>query len=573
MIRYITIYAIILYLSMAYVFSQSLNIKSGEFNSNKRNANSTSTTIVNSNHSRIGYKDFNANNNRFPEIIKSNYLIQKSNINNGLIGKVHLSEHNSNLTYSIVGGTGEDFFQIDANTGLLYLAESKYLTDEGDNTFTLDIKVANTNLYTVSAVTVTLLAEKNVIYIDPDNFGDPDMDGTIEHPFCTWADIEWKDEMSYLQKSGTQANEDKILIQANHVALGCYGYGDKPVINSTTRDYAMKVYNKTNVLISSLHIKTEDALGSIYILGNASNNIQIEACRFEQAQYGLRIIEGTNINISYNKFEDQTEGIYSLTEDIHVAYNVFSDNGTAINLASYLSSATIINNVFYNNRIAVSASYASVELYNNIFYLAQEGDIAINHELDNLLSDYNIFYPEQDGFITINGISLGDLREYREKHGLDLHSYISNPKFVDMYLGNFSISENSPAINAGKNLGYHVDYLGQQVPYGNKPDIGVIELQSDPRPVFTNSENALKRFGITIFPNPSDGRFFLDVEENHYQECELQIINSNGQTVYNDSNKISEVNKYIDISYLPFGVYQLLLKVGKTIYAQPIVFN
>ncbi len=55
---------------------------------------------------------------------------------------------------------------------------------------------------------------------------------------------------------------------------------------------------------------------------------------------------------------------------------------------------------------------------------------------------------------------------------------VVDPSFVDVNAGNFRLKSSSPAVNAGANLGYSIDFQGQPVPQGGVPDIGAYEWTS-----------------------------------------------------------------------------------------------
>lgn len=65
--------------------------------------------------------------------------------------------------------------------------------------------------------------------------------------------------------------------------------------------------------------------------------------------------------------------------------------------------------------------------------------------------------------------------------------------------------------------------------------------------------------GITIFPNPSNGKFSLDITSGIVSKIDLTVYNTQGMVVYAENNiKFNgTLNKSIDLSKLAKGVYQL----------------
>ena len=56
---------------------------------------------------------------------------------------------------------------------------------------------------------------------------------------------------------------------------------------------------------------------------------------------------------------------------------------------------------------------------------------------------------------------------------------ISDPDFIDIANLNFKLNTTSPAIDAGIDLGYNLDFENNNVPTGPKPDIGAFEYKGD----------------------------------------------------------------------------------------------
>ncbi len=67
----------------------------------------------------------------------------------------------------------------------------------------------------------------------------------------------WEEKASYLQKRGTVAEADKILIQEMIFQLVIMEADQKPVINSFASDYAIKAFDKKNISIKNLKIIAE----------------------------------------------------------------------------------------------------------------------------------------------------------------------------------------------------------------------------------------------------------------------------------------------------------------------------
>jgi hypothetical protein len=60
---------------------------------------------------------------------------------------------------------------------------------------------------------------------------------------------------------------------------------------------------------------------------------------------------------------------------------------------------------------------------------------------------------------------------------------------------------------------------------------------------------------ISIFPNPSNGKFQLDFGDNQFTRREIEIYNLLGEKVYQSANGILQTTNEIDISCQPGGIY------------------
>jgi hypothetical protein len=478
------------------------------------------------------------------------------------------------LTYSITSGNSNNYFSIERKTGELSI--QSFPSNLVPSTFNLIVEVEDNGLNKLKAeanITVFLLASKKVFYIDPDKSADSQEDGTYEQPFHSWSQVTWEEDASYLQKRGTTADADKLLIQEDNVTIGDYGSGPKPVINSMASDYAIKAFDKKNITIKNLQIRAESAIGCVYFIGEQCENNSVENCELEGADYGLRIIDGTSYTVKYNVFSNKVDGIYSIAESAEVFYNVFKGNHKAINISSYSSDAKIYNNVFYDNRQGISASYAEVSLYNNIFYLTRAGDQALYHKLDKILSNHNIFYPEQSGFVEISEVRYDNMDDYQKELGLDMNSFARDPEFMDIYSDNFSVTENSYAIDAGKLVGLTQDFYGKTVPYGGAPDIGLSEAIPGQLTAieYFNTEPETK---ITVYPNPSSGIFNLILDNVDKNITEIRILTLSGSNVFKDSyESFGNLLLEIDISNYPTGIYILSVKTGNKLYTEKLIIE
>lgn len=472
---------------------------------------------------------------------------------------------------SILSGNEQSFFSINPANGMLSLVS--YNVGNYRTVHQLLIEVVdndNPMLKDTASILVEILPQTKTVFIDPSKAADINENGTIEHPYHSWKNVQWSEGYQYLQKKGTTAYETDITIGANNIVIGSYGDGDAPQITSSSNAYVINAFDKYNISIQGLTIRADDAVGCLYFLGNSTDLILVENCVLDGADNGIRIIDGKQIELRYNTFRNLEEAIYSIATSTKVYYSIFRNNTTAVNISSNTSNAKIFNNIFFNNELAIKASYAELTLRNNIFYFENSGQQAINHNEYKLSSDHNIFYPEQPGFIQIGSTSYNYLADFQNKVHQDINSRISDPMFVNAYDDMFSVSPNSPAIDAGQDVGLSIDFFGGMVPAGGITDIGLAETAKTNNATSTSKDMDIEITGV-IYPNPSNGRFLVKISTS-IEEVGIEIKNLAGKTVLNMPG-YRNATEYIDISDLPKGVYLVkIIQKGITSIEKAVIY-
>ena len=80
--------------------------------------------------------------------------------------------------------------------------------------------------------------------------------------------------------------------------------------------------------------------------------------------------------------------------------------------------------------------------------------------------------------------------------------------------------------------------------------------------IVTGSDENEIDIAITIYPNPNDGNFQLIIDSNNEKEIDIEIINTTGQIVYNESlNKPNKkITRQVDVSNYAKGIYTIKVK-------------
>jgi len=513
--------------------------------------------------------------NNPPVIEDQQFVVLENDFLTNYIGTVTASDADTGqkLTFTIVEGNESGLFELDPESGELRVTTEDIFNFEPDS-YILYVKVEDDAEEAASdEALIEVLVDKTdpIVYIDPENTNDVLEDGSSEHPFDSWLDITWSEGFSYLQKRGTTANEiSKISIYANNVVIGAYGEGENPVIWSASEDYALKAVEKSQIKIENISIVAEKANSSIYFLGDSNNDITLENVKIKGSVYGIYIVGGQNYMIRNNYFQSTNEAIYSYAQLTNVYYNIFENNQYGIHIDGDNSVAKIYNNVFYDNNTSIICSYAELSLQNNIFHMNSITDKGLEFNGTSLITDYNLYYPDQDGLIEYNGDRYDNLAEFRSIGNVEKNSLTENPMFKDEFNHDFSLEIESPAIDAGIDVGITSDFMGRLVPFGDTPDIGAIESNEERSPLVLNETIS---DDINIFPNPSsEGIIYISAENLPKEEVRIQIRDLHGRSVLQKKfeNLGDKFDQVLDISHFPSGIYVLTLKFANSIYIHKI---
>ncbi|MBU4347464.1 right-handed parallel beta-helix repeat-containing protein [Patescibacteria group bacterium] len=216
--------------------------------------------------------------------------------------------------------------------------------------------------------------------------------------------------------------------------------------------------------------------------------------------YGNIIIDTEGHGISSNN--PDTEKIYNNTI-VHYGTIGSDPDGHGIRESisssrSYPAAITIKNNLLLN-----TANKSNTDINRQYFFHVYSGSNPSQEKID---IDYNGYYPNADVGIQfgVAGALHNKFSDLVSKTGLDIHSFITNPLIVKeagafTNLDGVKLQWNSPAIDAGTNVGLAADYYGNPI-YG-APDIGAIEYQP---PYTMGTDKPYATANIRIYAN---GRF------------------------------------------------------------------
>ncbi len=224
-----------------------------------------------------------------------------------------------------------------------------------------------------------------------------------------------------------------------------------------------------------------------------------------------------NSIIRRNKIHDNFRGgigIQGPSTNCEVSYNLVYNNGlggpadsgawhTGIGVSAngdISANHKIFNNVIFNNNFTNSSSNdgairllsgnnasVSVSIKNNIIYNNIDGyELSRGTWNGGTISadlDHNIYYRTGGGNIIrwIGGVQ--DWNTYHNSNGNEPNSLNKNPLFVSDSIPDFHLLSNSPAIDAGVDVGLTGDYTGNYIE--GEPDIGAFEYDPSYLPPVT----------------------------------------------------------------------------------------
>lgn len=169
----------------------------------------------------------------------------------------------------------------------------------------------------------------NCVYINPENSDDDQEDGSIDHPFDSFTDIDWADNTVYVLKRGAEIESAMIMVDANNVTLASYGQGNRPKIVCT--DVTTSGSNKHALIshwegisgftIRDIEITAPQASSRLRFLSNCENTSVIN-CLLHDSYWGLRSIGNRGLYV-YNTeiYNTNDDGMFiQLDTDIKIMH-------------------------------------------------------------------------------------------------------------------------------------------------------------------------------------------------------------------------------------------------------------
>ena len=189
-----------------------------------------------------------------------------------------------------------------------------------------------------------------------------------------------------------------------------------------------------------------------------------------------------------------------------IRYNVITNGGEAsayglmlTDASPYNTNVEIYNNVIYNggngtrSALVIYPGDTNITVKNNIVINEVSGYQCVHFYNEatptstNTTLDYNCYYSSAGDSNQFHANDINyNFANWKSTFSQDANSKFADPLFVNgsgtySLDTDFQIPSNSPAKNAGTNVGLTEDYFGTTVPQGSAPDIGVHEYaESEP---------------------------------------------------------------------------------------------
>jgi hypothetical protein len=252
--------------------------------------------------------------------------------------------------------------------------------------------------------------------------------------------------------------------------------------------------------------------------------------------YGYQNIQNCRI---HHNFAQDCNGFMEISCDITsriisnnaVFYNISLNNQsfTSVHLTDWcgcnvqelkVDNNNIIENNDYNEIKSAVLSFAGSPgptdyyLRNNIIYVNDFFRICYDYEPLNFTHHNNLYYFKND--YSVVGYNLTE------------SEIIQDPLFMSLEHGDFSLHENSPAIDAGIELNYMEDYNGNPLPVGTGPDLGVIEFGTAPD---ISLLDTVEKHLLDCYPNPFSKGITISLPFSKSDNVSICIYNTSGQTI------------------------------------------
>ena len=288
--------------------------------------------------------------------------------------------------------------------------------------------------------------------------------------------------------SGSSADIVKLVFTADNVEIRNNNV-HHPSASPGSNAQGIDITGADNTLVINNHVHHIPSIG-MYAKGNSRNTI-FEKNRVDNTwSHGIMLGQSTDEHRLRDGKYESYDGIIRNNLISHTgwscvatasSFNVRIYNNTCYNVGQNLHGAVLVA-----NESEVEQPGTLIMIRNNIFVAANSRPVIKVYwnamtDPKSLYIDHNIYWSLK-GKNAIRftwkdkGLHEVSASRWRRETGLDLHSAIADPQFVDKNL--FRLDQGSPAIDRGENNKVITDdYGGAHRPLGARIDIGAHEIR------------------------------------------------------------------------------------------------
>ena len=106
----------------------------------------------------------------------------------------------------------------------------------------------------------------------------------------------------------------------------------------------------------------------------------------------------------------------------------------------------------------------------------------------------------------------------------------------------------------------------------NGPGIYLAKYSQDD---FTSTKGIvyLRDIEINVYPNPSNGRITIEIDNPYRGKAELKVMNILGEFVYQEHFEQSETQRMVNLSYIVPGIYFVQLETQDGVDLKKIIIQ
>jgi hypothetical protein len=276
----------------------------------------------------------------------------------------------------------------------------------------------------------------------------------------------------------------------------------------------------------------------------AQPSIYLEGC--QAFANGFNIWDVSGFNGDGNGFKlggDYYQGPHKLVRCV-----AFDNRGKGFDQNHNMAGNEIIHCTSYNNRVAnyrlsENPSSGTHRLVNNISY---DGGVDMASTNEEITNSWNIINVSAEDFASLDTTGVRGSRQ-------------ADGSLPELYF--LRLSKDSEAIDKGTDIDWDFE--------GEAPDLGAYEGGYE-RQEPNNAESLAQKF--SCYPNPVSNTLHINMAGFNHNNVVVSIINSSGQTIWNNTIS-SEASVAVDVnSYTP-GIYAVKVSAKSQTFMRKIIIQ